>query len=59
MSYNKNKNCFEIRMAKEIGLDREPLAFTPFYFSHVLVVPPRTYIEFTKIHSLLYFANGY
>ena len=27
-------------MAKEMGLDRAPIEFQTFYFSHVLVVPP-------------------
>ena len=27
-------------MAKEMGLDRGPIEFQTFYFSHVLVVPP-------------------
>ena len=27
-------------MAKEMGLDRAPVEFQTFYFSHVLVVPP-------------------
>ena len=27
-------------MAKEMGLDRAPIEFQPFNFSHVLVVPP-------------------
>ena len=39
-SYNENKNCFEILMTKEMGLDRAPIEFHTFYFSHVLVVPP-------------------
>ena len=39
-SYNKNKNCFEILMAKEMGFDREPIEFQTFYFSHLYVTPP-------------------
>ena len=40
MSKKENKNCFEIFMAKEMGLDRAPIEFQTFYFFHVLVVPP-------------------
>ena len=40
LSLDKNKNCFEIFMAKEMGLDRAPIDFQTFYFSHVLLVPP-------------------
>ena len=39
---SQNKNCFEILMAKEMGLDMAPIEFQTFYFSHVLVVPPNT-----------------
>ena len=27
-------------MAKEMGIDRAPIEFQFFYFSHVLLVPP-------------------
>ena len=33
----------EILMAKEMGLDRAPIEFKTFYFSHVLVVPPNVH----------------
>ena len=32
-------------MAKEMGLDRAPIEFQTFYFSHVLVVPPSLHIH--------------
>ena len=32
-------------MAKEMGLDRAPIEFQTFYFSHVLVVPPSPYVS--------------
>ena len=44
-SYNENKNCFEILMTKEMALDRAPIEFQTFYFSHVWLVPPNDYIH--------------
>ena len=36
---SKQKNCFEILRAKEMGLDRAPIEFQTFYFSRVFVTP--------------------
>ena len=40
-SRNENKNCFEIRKTKQMGLDRALIAeLRSIYFSHVYVSPP-------------------
>ena len=40
-------------MAKEMGLDRAPIEFQTFYFSHVLVVPPNHQtIVFVKVQYI-------
>ena len=36
-------------MAKEMGLDRAPIEFQTFYFSHVLVVPPIDYVRISNV----------
>ena len=32
LGWNENKNCFEILMAKEMGLDRAPIEFWKLVF---------------------------
>ena len=41
-------------MAKEMGLDRAPIEFQTFYFSHVLVVPPTGHALYqpVQVHQL-------
>ena len=45
LGWNENKNCFEILIAKEMGLDRALIECQTFYFSHVLVVPPNAAVS--------------
>ena len=37
-------------MAKEMGLDKAPIEFQTFYFSHVLVVPPNDHLAYLGYH---------
>ena len=37
-------------MAKEMGLDRAPIEFQTFYFSHVLVVTPNDHLAYLGYH---------
>ena len=36
-------------MAKEMGLDRAPIEFQTFYFSHVLLVPPIAPLQVVEV----------